>query len=247
MWKEFKFKGLSLQNGDYTEYLYGYKDKLIKLLEMGEDEILSAKDLYSYFVKEVIHREGNLIPSRMEKKYESVDWARAHRNYKESKYLRPKQKEFLFRFCHDLLLLGARNHFRGADKECKREKTQGSKCNSLETRVHFFKNCICASDVYCIIIAILETVLKKKLDEKTVFTMSFRCKDNSINVVAVWFLVYVFELMYSSGVVDPIVVLDAVLREINWILQKCNSKYDDAFEVLRIETQIQIIGIKYDN
>ena len=246
MLKEFNFKGIKLQNGNFDEFLYGLKDELLKLLELGGGEVPTAKDLYLNFVKTVYSRGEVLIPSRMEKKYEGVNWKRAFKNYKESKFLKPKQKEFLFRFIHDILHLGSRNHFRGADQECRREEIQGTKCRSLETREHFFKNCVCIYDVFCTVKAIVESVLKKKVDDKCFFTVSFRCKDQRVNVVVVWFLVQVLEKMYYSSITDPVLVLEEVVKEIDWLQWIYSAKYSDPFETLKMEIQMHILSFKYD-
>ena len=245
MLKEFYQKGIKLQNGTYDEYLYGFKDELIKLIEMGGVEVPSAKDLYLDYAKKAYSSREILIQSRMEKKYDGVNWNKAYKNYRESKFLKPRQKEFLFRFNHDLLHLGSRNHFRGGNKDCRREEVQGIRCTMLETRVHFFKNCVRVNDIYCATISIVESVLKKKIDERSVFTMSFRCKDKNVNIVVVWFLVNVFELMYYSNIEDPIVILERVEKEIDW-MQRYTCKYSDALQTLKMEIQMQIMSFKYD-
>ena len=246
MWKEFIYKGLTLQNGDYTQFLYGHKDELLKLLGLGGDEIPTAKELYRYYVKDVYSKGESLIPSRMEKKYDTVKWKKSFRNYEECKFLKPTQKEFLFRFNHDLLHLGSRNHFRGADHDCRREEAPGIKCRSLETRLHFFKNCIVINDIYCASISIVESVIKKKIDEKSIFTMSFRCKDPKMNIVSVWFLVQVFEHMYKSSIVEAVSILEGVLKEIVWLMKVNRTKYIEEFRTLKREIQMQIASFKYD-
>ena len=85
----------------------------------------------------------------------------------------------------------------------------------------------------------------KKIDEGSVFTMSFRCKDKNVNIVVVWFLVNVFELMYYSNIEDPIVILERVEKEIDW-MQRYTCKYSDAFQTLKMEIQMQIMSFKYD-
>ena len=101
-------------------------------------------------------------------------------------------------------------------------------------------------DIFQIAISVVEALLKKRVDEKTVFTMSFRCNDPKVNVVAVWFMVQIFEIMYNSVIVDPIVILEGIVNEINWILRTCNSSFDDAFQTTKMEAQMQIISIRYD-
>ena len=141
--------------------------------------------------------------------------------------------------------LGSRNHFRGGDKDCRREEVQGIRCRALETRVHFFKNCIRVNDIYCSVITIVESVLKKKVDEKSIFTMSFRCKDRIVNIVVVWFLVQVLEHMYYSNVEDPVLILERVEKEIDWI-QRYTCKYADSFQTLKMEIRMQIMSFNYD-
>ena len=141
--------------------------------------------------------------------------------------------------------LGSRNHFRGGDKACRREEVQGIRCTALETRVHFFKNCVRVNDIYCATISIVESVLKKKVDEKSVFTMSFRCKDKMMNIVVVWFLVQVLELMFYSNIEDPVLILEGVEKEIDWT-QRYTSKYYDSFQTLKMEIRMQILSFKYD-
>ena len=101
-------------------------------------------------------------------------------------------------------------------------------------------------DIFCLVTSIVENALKKKIDEATMFTMSFGVGDKKINTVVVWFLVNVFEMMYSSSIVDPILILERMVNEIDWISKSYNSKYEEAFQILKMEAQMQIISIKFD-
>ena len=65
----------------------------------------------------------------------------------------------------------------------------------------------------------VEDALKKKIDKAAKFTMSFGIGDRKTNTVVVWFLVNVFEIMYSSGIVDPILILERTVNEIDWIIK----------------------------
>ena len=76
--------------------------------------------------------------------------------------------------------------------------------------------------------------------------MSFRCKDLKGNIVVVWFLVQVFEQMYSSNVTDPVTILEKVVNEIDWIERMYTCKYSDSFQTLKMEIQLQILSFKYD-
>ena len=104
------------------------------------------------------------------------------------------------------------------------------------------------NDIHCSIIAVVESILKKRVDEKSIFTMSFRCKDQSVNVVVVWFLVQVFERIYRSNVTDPVSILEEVVNKIVWMekMYVYTQKYSDAFQTLKMEIQLQIISFKYD-
>ena len=246
MWREYKYKEIRPINGDFTEFLYGHKDELISLLEMGGDEIPSAKELYVHYLNDLIYRRSELIPSRMERKYDWVEWENCYRNVRESKHLKPYQREFLFRFCHDLLHVGARNHFRGADKECRREESEGFKCTAVETRVHFFKNCIRSNDLYCVVIMVLEAILQEQINEESIFTMTFRCSNQELNRVTVWFLVQVFDSMYNGGHIEPVPILESIVKEIDWLRPVCNSKFGEALMNLRIEIIMQITSFKFD-
>ena len=246
MWREYKYKEIHLINGDFTEFLYGHKDELISLLEMGGDEIPSAKELYVHYLNDLIYRRSELIPSRMERKYAWVEWENCYRNVRESKHLKPYKREFLFRFCHDLLHVGARNHFRGSDKECRREESEGRKCTAVETRIHFFKNCIRISDMYYAVITILEDILQVQIDEETIFSMTLRCPDQELNRAAVWFLVQVFYRMYNGGQVEPVPILESIVKEIDWLQPVCNSKFGEALINMRMEIMMQIASFKLD-
>ena len=115
MFKEFLTKNIRLNNGDFSEFIYGHKGELLKLLEVYE-ELPTAKELYKGFLEQVIFRGDNLLPSRMEKKYVGI----------------------CLTFC---TYVGARKHVKGADKTCRRHDL-GLKCNDLETRHHFSCNAL---------------------------------------------------------------------------------------------------------
>ena len=133
----------------------------------------------------------------MEKKFTDIQWNKAYRNYKEGKFLNPKEREFHFRFVHDLIHLGARNHFRGADQTCRRYDL-GLKCTSLETRRHFFMECPPIHDVFCVFREVLQKFMKKKIYIDQIFTISFRCRDPIRNVIGVWFMIKVFCLIFQD-------------------------------------------------
>ena len=75
--------------------------------------------------------------------------------------------------------------------------------------------------------------------------MSFRCKDRIVNIVVVWFLVQVLELMYYSNIEDPVLILERVEKEIDWI-QRYTCKYADSFQTLKMEIRMQIMSFNYD-
>ena len=98
-------------------------------------------------------------------------------------------------------------------------KSHEIRSQMLETRIHFFKNCVQNLDIFCLATLMVEDALKKKIDEAAKFTMSFGIGDSKINTVAMWLLVNVFEMMHSSGIVDPILLLERTVNEIDWIIK----------------------------
>ena len=67
-----------------------------------------------------------------------------------------------------------------------------------------------------------------------------------MNIVVVWFLVQVFDRMYYFGTIDPIVILEGVEKEVEWIRRVCSYKYWDSLEALRMEIRMQILSFNYD-
>ena len=100
--------------------------------------------------------------------------------------------------------------------------------------------------MYCAITMILEAVMQKEINEECFFTMAFQCPDRDLNRVAVWFLVQVLDCIYNGGQVDPVCILESVIKEIDWLRQKCNKKFEEALLNLRIEITMQITSFKYD-
>ena len=244
MFKEFLKKKIILINGDFSEFIYGHKGDLLELLKSYQ-ELPSAKELYQCFLKGVIFRGDNLLPSRMEKKYLGTVWTKAYKNYKEIKFLNPKEKEFYFRFVHDLLHLGARKHVKGADKTCRRHDL-GLKCNDLETRSHFFMQCPPVHNIYWIFKEILQKFIRKKVSDEQILTVSFRCKDRIRNIIGVWFLNKVLFLILQEENEETSFILDKILNFIDWIVTFCGGKYMETFHELRTEIEIQKIGFMLD-
>ena len=75
----------------------------------------------------------------------------------------------------------------------------------LETRIHFFKNCVQNLDIFCLATLMVEDALKKKIDKAAKFTMSFGIGDS--------------KMMHSSGIVDPILLLERTVNDIDWIIK----------------------------
>ena len=244
MYKEFLSKKIQIVNGEIKEFIYGDKTGLLEVLKMFQ-ETPSAKELYQYFLKKVIFRRDVLIPSRMEKKFTDIQWNKAYRNYKEGKFLNPKEREFHFRFVHDLIHLGARNHFRGADQTCRRYDL-GLKCTSLETRRHFFMECPPIHDVFCVFREVLQKFMKKKIYIDQIFTISFRCKDPIRNVIGVWFMIKVFCLVFQDDSKEITSILDKIVNTIDWIIGFCGGKYLEIFYELRTEIEIQKMAYLFD-
>ena len=181
----------------------------------------------------------------MEKKVTDIQWNKAYRNYKEGKFLNPKEREFHFRFVHDLIHLGARNHFRGADQTCRRYDL-GLKCTSLETRRHFFMECPPIHDVFCVFREVLQKFMKKKIYIDQIFTISFRCKDPIRNVIGVWFMIKVFCLVFQDDSKEITSILDKIVNTIDWIIGFCGGKYLEIFYELRTEIEIQKMAYLFD-
>ena len=236
MFKEFLSKNIKLINGDFSECIYGHKGELLKLLEAFQ-EVPTAKELYQRFLEKVIFRRDNLLPSRMEKKYFGICWKKAYKNYKEAKFLNPKEKEFYFRFVHDLLHIGARKHVKGSDKTCRRHDL-GLKCNDLETRIHFFMQCPPVHNIYWVFKEVLQKFIGKKVSDEQIFTVSFRCKEQSRNIIGVWFLNKVLFLILQEENEDTSYILDKILNFIDWIITFCSGKYVETFHELRTEIEI---------
>ena len=237
-------KNINLVNGDYSEFIYGHKGELLKLLEAFQ-EVPTAKELYQRFLEKVIFKGDNLLASRMEKKYIGICWKKAYKNYKEVKFLNPKEKEFYFRFVHDLLHIGARKHVKGADKTCRRHDL-GLKCNNLETRIHFFMQCPPVHNIYWVFKEVLQKFIGKKVSDEQIFTVSFRCKEQLKNIIGVWFLNKVLFLILHEENEDTSYILDKILNFIDWIITFCSGKYVETFHELRTEIEIQKLGFLLD-
>ena len=244
MFKEFQKKKMQLINGSYSEFLYGHKAELLQLLKTYS-ESPSAKELYQLFLGKVIFRGDFLVPSRMEKKFPEVTRQKSFHNYKGGKFLNPKEREFHFRFVHDLLHLGARRHLKGSDKTCRRFDL-GLKCNVMETRRHFFMECPPVHDLFCVLTEILQNFVKQRVTVEEIFTISFRCKDQSRNVIGVWFLIKVFFCVLHEENEGTEPILNKIVNGIDWIINYCSGSIKEMLYELRTEIEIQKLGYIMD-
>ena len=97
--------------------VYGNKKDLNKILSLNV-RFRQVKGIYGVLLKEKIGSEGNLIPSRSEKKNPLVDWETAWKNWKGLRCVTPEIKCFAWKLLQDMLEIPSRRHRGGQSKDC---------------------------------------------------------------------------------------------------------------------------------
>ena len=120
--------------------IYGYTEDMNKVIK-GEVEECDSKQIYKVLLENVILKNGSLIPSRNEKKINSIKWNVVWKNQARLKGVNAEEKCFAWKISQDMLEVGNRIHRKNAQRNCQRVKDNGEKCDKIEDIYHCLTEC----------------------------------------------------------------------------------------------------------
>ena len=110
--------------------LYGYSEEFVRIYTEGL-ALAPVKEIYNFLLKDVLYRNGSLIPSRNEKKSENIKWSVVFTNLSNIKGLTPDEKSFAWKISQDLLPVGARLQRKNAEHKCLANLGNDCMCHEL--------------------------------------------------------------------------------------------------------------------
>ena len=134
-------------------------------------------------------KNNSIIPSRSERRVDSVKWSIAWKNWKELRGVSAEEKIFMWKVQQDMLLIGSRIHRLNADRRCKEELPGNICCQEIQTRHHLFIGCESVKDSFALCKLILRDILKKDISNNEVIFFSFNHRSKSKLKCATWFAV----------------------------------------------------------
>ena len=121
----------------------------------------TAKVMYEFLIQDLISKNGSLIPSRSEKRSDSVKWSLAWKNWSKLKGLTAEEKCFAWKVQQDMLPIGSRIHRNNAERRCLIVLENGQSCQDVQTIEHLFLSCESVGNVYDNLSLILNVYLER--------------------------------------------------------------------------------------
>ena len=127
MHRQFMIKKCNLDNVDSFKDIYGYTDELVDMMKAGVNVNISRFS-YRYLNEINIIRNNSLIPSRSEKRVDSIKWSIAWQNWRGLRGVDAEELAFSWKLQQDLLPLGSRIHRPNAERRCLVDLEDGNVC-----------------------------------------------------------------------------------------------------------------------
>ena len=123
----------------------------------------NSKEIYDFLLKNIVYKNGSVIPSRREKRSQNVKWSLVWENLQSLKGLTPEEKCFTWKVSQDMLPVGSRIHRKNAERRCMSVLENGQNCIENENLEHRFQKCEKVRGVYNKMVEILETFLGQEV------------------------------------------------------------------------------------
>ena len=196
-YRKFGQGGLGLQMAQYKAKALLYKNSM----KIGNDDnyvdqnIINrlrmegrkdTKQIYEFFLKEKIEKEGRLVPSRAEKRELNVNWMENRRNMTILKGLTVEEREFAWRCTQDMLKIGARKHWGDPlrRKECRVRWTEWNgrkrRCRMEENRRHVFEECTYSRNKAIEIKKTISALVGRNVDTTSMIHLDYKCNNRSV-------------------------------------------------------------------
>ena len=185
-------------------------------------------------IRKEVYTNNTLIPSRSERRSDSVKWSVAWGDYAFLRGVNAEVKAFCWKLQQDLLPLGARLHRRNADKRCMLEVTPSIICEEIETREHAFIKCEAVSETINLVKTVIMTYLERNVTVEECLFLAFNHRDFKKRQVASWFAVNSLYAVYLNRSINGNQLLLKSIKELDWNLE-LNRKIGSRFEMINLK------------
>ena len=139
MQKEFLNTGKNIEETIEVKKIYGYTENFVSVVKADLADA-NVKSIYNHLMREVLEKNGSLIPSRNEKKVSGIKWKVVWKNLNLLKGITASERVFAWKCTQDMLEVGDRIHRKNANRNCIREKDE-KKCGEREDILHCLTKC----------------------------------------------------------------------------------------------------------
>ena len=225
MFRELKMRGITFNgNMNLSQKIYGLNNEFLDYLKSGRDSY-SAKQFYDELILKAVSNNGNLIPSRIEKKVLNVRWSRTHKNFSNLRFVTSIEREFCFKMFQDLVDVNQRIHRKNADPRCLRELKSNVLCSAIQDRQHAFIECRRIKDSIDMLKSILFEFTNRRFNDNDLLYISFSCKSKVLTNIAVWLIVKFMYRIYKK-LFEKNYLLFEMRNEISFLIkEKLMEKY----------------------
>ena len=185
-------------------------------------------------IRKEVYTNNTLIPSRSERRSDSVKWSVAWGDYAFLRGVNAEVKAFCWKLQQDLLPLGDRLHRRNADKRCMLEVTPNIICEEIETREHAFIKCEAVSETINLVKTVIMTYLERNVTVEECLFLAFNHRDFKKRQVASWFAVNALYAVYLNRSINGNQLLLKSIKELDWNLE-LNRKIGSRFEMINLK------------
>ena len=234
---DFMAQKCSINDPYVARNLYGYSEEFVRIYTEGL-VLAPVKEIYNFLLKDVLYRNGSIIPSRNEKKSENIKWSVVFTNMSNIKGLTPDEKSFAWKISQDLLPVGARLHRKNADRKCLVNLGNDRICQELQTLEHFFVKCERVKSMGQSLIFILESLLDRNVGIHDLMHFSFNHRSKKKLKVALWFAIKVMFKMFQDRNFNKAQILSCVIKSIDWNLS-VNRNLGSLCDIMYLRTLIR--------
>ena len=217
MIKDFLKYDCEIDDGYMMDNIYGYYDDFKNIFMIGL-AFEPVKVIYKYFVREIVEKNGSLIPSRNEKRNENIKWKVTWKNLNLVKGITAEEKTFSWKMTQDMLAVGKRIH-RNVEKRCLRKMMNDYECQVIPDIMHHIADCEAVRDVFREIKEIAESMLDKKLETKQIVLLNFTHRKRKRLKLVLWFVVKCLYLIHTQKFFNGDQMFYKILKEIDWNLK----------------------------
>ena len=226
MHRECVERDIGVFGGKLSSSVYGYEDLYVEV--RAADVGTSSKEIYKFLLRKLVRVNSSLVPTRIERKIQGVRWSRSFSNARNIR-VSPVEREFIFLLSQDLLPVNGRLHRRNSDHRCLREMEDGSKCEDIQTRIHYFITCPVIAKTFVFIKNILKDFIGKNLNPMQILHVSFSVLNKKLTAAAIWFVVKVLFKMFKDKAIDHRTILNEIVVEMRLYWKYRIKKYDNVY------------------